>query len=72
MRVSLKQAKRPFNIHAMLRRIRQEVTQFASRDWTRPALLYFGFDLLPAICASVSPLNRKLLQSSIGFAPICL
>jgi len=29
MRASLEQAKRPFNIHAMLRRIRQEVSQFA-------------------------------------------
>jgi len=29
MSVSLKRAKRPFNIHAMLRRIRQEVKQFA-------------------------------------------
>ena len=29
MRVSLKPAKWPFNIHAMLRRIRQEVKQFA-------------------------------------------
>jgi hypothetical protein len=29
MRVSLKPAKRPFNIHAMLRRIRKEVKQFA-------------------------------------------
>lgn len=29
MRVSLKRAKRAFNIHAMLRRIRQEVKQFA-------------------------------------------
>jgi endonuclease-3 len=29
MRVSLKPAKLPFNIHAMLRRIRQEVKQFA-------------------------------------------
>jgi len=28
MRVSVEQAKRPFNIHAMLRRIRQEVKQF--------------------------------------------
>jgi endonuclease-3 len=29
MRASLEQAKRPLNIHAMLRRIRQEVSQFA-------------------------------------------
>jgi endonuclease-3 len=29
MRASLEQAKRPFNIHAILRRIRQEVSQFA-------------------------------------------
>src|SRR5256885_16942047 len=29
MRRSLEPAKRPFNIHAMLRRIRQEVKQFA-------------------------------------------
>src|SRR2546423_15042741 len=35
-------------------------------------LSYGSFDLLPAICARVSPLKRKLVQSSIGFAPICL
>jgi endonuclease-3 len=29
MRASLEQAKRPFNIHTMLRRIKQEVSQFA-------------------------------------------
>jgi endonuclease-3 len=29
MRVNLEQAKPPFNIHVMLRRIRQEVKQFA-------------------------------------------
>ena len=29
MRATVEQAKRPFNIHAMLRRIRQEVKQFA-------------------------------------------
>ncbi len=86
MRVSLKPAKRPFNIHAMLRRTRQEVKQFADAAMfdlaeqgyatlEMPSGLtcdYFSFDLRPAICASVSPVKRKVVQSSIAFAPICL
>ncbi len=176
MRVSLKRAKRSFNIHAMLRRIRQEVKQFADaamfdlaeqgyatpfhqlvaciisvrtrdevslpewdrtaptsplgsraarlrsastsmsiasrtdgvtsrprrrrsrvspsrkscresralppgrsdgapliyREIIRPIHAYSSLDLLPAICAKVSPVKRKLVQSSIAFAPICL
>ena len=74
MRVGLKPAKRPFNIHVMLRRIMQEVKQFADVAMFDLAEqgYYFTFDLRPAICASVSPVKRKLVQSSIAFAPICL
>jgi len=73
MRVGLKPAKRPFNIRAMLR-IMQEVKQFADAAMFDLAEQghYFSFDLRPAICASVSPVKRKLVQSSIAFAPICL
>ena len=74
MRVGLKPAKRPFNIHVMLRRIMQEVKQFADAAMFDLAEQghYFSFDLRPAICASVSPVKRKLVQSSSAFAPICL
>jgi hypothetical protein len=42
------------------------------RDHIGLRCAYFSFDLRPAICASVSPLRRKDVQSSIGLAPICL
>jgi hypothetical protein len=45
------------------------VAQAAQRRRTRG---YSSFDLVPAICVSVLPLKRKLVQSSIAFAPICL
>jgi hypothetical protein len=74
MRASPRPAKRRFHIHAMLGRIRQEVKRFADAAMfdLAPARVYSSFDLLPAICARVSPLKRKLVQSSIAFAPICL
>jgi hypothetical protein len=70
MRGSLKPTKRPFDTHGMLRRVRQEVKQFANAAMFD--LAYLGFDWRSAICARVSPLKRKLVQSSIGLAPICL
>jgi len=83
MRVSLKPAKRPFNIDAVLRRIRQEVKQFADaamfglaeQGYVTPFQIdsrVLQLDLLPAIFARLSPLKRKLVQSSIAVAPTCL
>jgi endonuclease-3 len=67
MRVSLKQAKRPFNIHAMLRRIRQEVTQFADAAMFDLAEQGYAtpFHQLAACIISVRTMDEVSLPAAI-------